>query len=265
MRRFVFPVCLFALAVAVGAEEPKVEKKLEPPDTLPPAPEGQAWKLVWHDEFDGEKLDGTKWDVPVHKRRDAWWSPKAVALDGKGSLVMKTFKEGNRYYDACVRTRGKFEHRFGYWECRCKFPAQPGHWPAFWLFSTSVGKVGDEGRDGTEIDIAEMPWRTDQVQHALHWDGYGKHHRSAGKKSEVKGVSKGFHTFGLHWKTDEYVFYVDGKETWRTRAGGVSQVKAYVKLTEEIGKWGGDIRKAELPDYFTVDYVRVFEQVEKDK
>ncbi len=34
----------------------------------------------------------------------------------------------------------------------------------------------------------------------------------------------------------------------------------HIKLTEEIGDWGGDIRKAALPDYFLVDYVRVYEE-----
>lgn len=46
---------------------------------------------------------------------------------------------------------------------------------------------------------------------------------------------------------------------WRTKAGGVSQVPELLKLTEEIGKWGDDITKATLPDYFEVDYVRVDE------
>ena len=57
------------------------------------------------------------------------------------------------------------------------------------------------------------------------------------------------------------MFYVDDKETWRTRAGGVSQVPQFIKLTEEIGKWGGDIKKAKLPDTFVVDYVRVYDEV----
>ena len=61
------------------------------------------------------------------------------------------------------------------------------------------------------------------------------------------------------WWVKDRVFYVDGKEVWRTKAGGVSQVKEYLKLTEEIGDWGGDITKAALPDYFEVDYVRVYE------
>jgi len=72
-------------------------------------------------------------------------------------------------------------------------------------------------------------------------------------------MSEGFHTFGLLWTPQEYVFYVNGQETWRTAAGGVSQVPEYAKLTEEIGKWGGDITQAKLPDHFVVDYVRVYD------
>ena len=53
------------------------------------------------------------------------------------------------------------------------------------------------------------------------------------------------------------------KEPWRTEAGGVCQVPLYIKLSDEVGKWGGDIRKARLPDRFLVDYVRVYDLVEK--
>jgi hypothetical protein len=56
---------------------------------------------------------------------------------------------------------------------------------------------------------------------------------------------------------------LDGKEVWRSAAGGVSQVPEYIKLTEEIGKWGGEIRDAQLPDEFVVDNVRVYDLVEK--
>ena len=40
-------------------------KATEPDDQLPPAPQGKSLKLVWHDEFDGDKLDESKWDVPT--------------------------------------------------------------------------------------------------------------------------------------------------------------------------------------------------------
>lgn len=231
-------------------------------DTLPTLPAGQTWKLAWQDEFEGNKLDDTKWEVPDHQRRDGWWSPKAVSLDGNGHLAISTLKEGDRFLDACVRTRGKFEHAHGYYVARIQLQKQPGHWSAFWLYHPSVGKIGDDGRDGTEIDIMEKPWRDDRVQHALHWDGYGKEHKSEGKVTQVPGVMEGWHTFAIWWKADEYIFYVDGQETWRTTAGGVCQVPLYIKLSDEIGSWGGDIKKAELPDQFQVDYVRVYDVVD---
>ena len=143
-------------------------------DRLPSPPEGKAWKLVWHDEFDGEKLDDSKWDVPEGRRRDGFWSRKAISLDGHGNLVIRALKEGDKYLDGCVRTRGKYEHAHGYYVARVRFQKQPGHWTAFWLYNSSVGKVGNDGRDGTEIDIMEKPSLDDEMNHALHWDGYGK-------------------------------------------------------------------------------------------
>ena len=85
---------------------------------------------------------------------------------------------------------------------------------------------------------------------------------SEGKVATVSGVMEGWHTFALLWKADEYVVYVDGKETWRTKAGGVCQVPLYIQLSDEIGDWGGDITKANLPDRFLVDYVRVYDLVD---
>jgi beta-glucanase (GH16 family) len=238
---------------------------LSPPDTLPPASAGQEWKLVWHDEFDGKELDAAKWDVPEYKRRDAWWSRKAVALDGKGHLAIKTLREGGKHYDACVRTKGKYEKAFGYFVARIRLQKSAGHWTAFWMYNNSVGKIGNDGRDGTEIDIMEKPWLDNRVQQTLHWDGYGKQHRSKGNVPKVPGVMKGFHTFALLWTPEEYVFYIDGKETWRTKAGGVCQVPLYLKLSDEaqFKGWAGDVRKANLPDEFLTDYVRVYDLVDK--
>ncbi len=250
-------VCLVAFA-SVAHGQDKVAK-----DQLPPVARGKTWKMVWHDEFDGTKLDESKWALPEGKRRDGLWSRKAIDLDGKGHLVIKTLKDGNKFLDACITTQGKFEHGFGYYVARIRLQKQPGHWSAFWLTCPGVNKVGDQGRDGTEIDIMERPWLDERVQHTFHWDGYGKDHKTEGKVVRVPGVMEGFHAFAIWWKPDEYAFYIDGKETWRTKAGGVSQVPEYILLSDEIGKWGGDIKKAKLPDEFLVDYVRVYDLVER--
>jgi len=260
-NNFAFCILVFALySLLLFADAALAEESF-----LPPLPGDKTWKLAWSDEFEGTQIDASKWEILGDwKRRDGFWVKEDAYLDGKGNLIIRTKKDGDRYTSGAVRTRGKFEHAFGYWVCRCRFPTQEGHWPAFWLMAGGVGSVGDGGRDGTEIDIMEKPWREDKITQNLHWDGYGKAHKSAGSGHiTIPGVSQGFHTFGLHWTPEEYVFYVDGKETWRSRAGGVSQVPEFMKLTEEIGKWGGDITKAKLPDTFVVDYVRVYDEVER--
>ncbi|HNS21485.1 MAG TPA: alpha-L-fucosidase [Sedimentisphaerales bacterium] len=248
-------LCLLLLAGIASAAPGAAGKEF-----LPPLPDGQSWQLVWNDEFEGSVVDSSKWEIlGDFQRRDGFWVKNDVYVDGRGHLILRTKKDGDRYTCGAARTRGRFEHRYGYWVCRCKFPSQEGHWPAFWLHADTVGRIGDAGRDGTEIDIMEKPWREDRITQNLHWDGYGKEHQHVGTTFDFPGLSEGFHTFGLHWTPDEYVFYVDGKETWRTSGGGVSQAPGYAKLTEEIGAWGGDIKKANLPDHFIVDYVRVYD------
>jgi len=167
---------------------------------MPPAGEGKTWKLAWSDEFNGTKIDMSKWEILGDwKRRDGYWVKKDSYLDGKGNLIIRTKKDGDRYTSGAMRTRNRFEHKFGYWVCRCKFPEQVGHWPAFWLHTGSVGNIGNEGRDGTEIDIMEKPWLEDKITQNLHWDGYGAAHKNAGGKvSTIPGISENFHTFGLH-------------------------------------------------------------------
>ena len=211
----VFCATIFSFAGRAAAQD----------EFLPPIPEGKMWKLVWSDEFDGTQIDQSKWEIMGDfKRRDGFWVKEDSYLDGKGNLLIRTKKDGERYTSGAMRTRGKFEHTFGYWVCRCKFPTQESHWPAFWLMTAGVSKVGDEGRDGTEIDIMEKPWREDKITQNLHWDGYGKQHKSAGSgQITIPGISKGFHTFALHWAPEQYVFYVDGKETWRTSAGEIGR------------------------------------------
>ncbi len=222
---------------------------------------GEA-KLVWSDEFDGAELDTTKWSYRGLGRRKGGVNVKeAVTLDGEGHLAITTSKVGDKYHTGMIGTQGKLERAFGYWECRVKLQTAIGHWSAFWLQSPTLGKpVGDVAKAGTEIDIFEyLRKRGDKIQHTLHWDGYGKDHKSQGKVVNVPGLTKGWHTVGFEWTKSEYVFYVDGKETWRT-GKGVSHRPEYIILSCEVGSWAGDIGKATLPDRALFDYVRVYDR-----
>jgi len=245
-------------------------------------PSGELeYVLTWSDEFDGQAIDASKWEQPENNRRnneegsDGWWLKEDAYLDGNGNLVIRARKIDNRnddsdpydYATGAIRSKGRFQQKFGKFEIRCQLPAQAGWWVAFWLHTNSVGNVNNSGEDGTEIDIFEGFGWTDKLNFALHWDGYGADHKSIGTQDTIAGIRDGFHTYTLEWSEEEYVFLVDNTEVWRTTAGGVSKVPEYVKITGEISTeswaineyWSNDPELAEYPDYFVVDYVRVYQ------
>ena len=242
----------------------------------------EGWALVWQDEFNGAgEVDLDKWDKPEYNRRnndngpDGWWLKENSYQDGNGNLVIKVNMINNRnsdndqydYATGAIRSLGKFEQRFGKFEVRCKLPTQPGWWVAFWLYSTTVVNVDSSGKDGTEIDIMEGFGWTDKINQALHWDGYGDDHKSVSNPVTTAGIRNGYHTYGLEWNENEYIFYIDSVETWRTSAGGVSRIPEYVKITGEISTeswavsewWANNPQNIYYPDYFMVDWVRVWE------
>ena len=266
------------------------------PSLLPP---GKKWKLVWHDEFDGDTLDLTKWDFRLHlmQQRHDTFTDEGARLDGKGNLELFLIEKEGQFFssqlqtgsnyldrpgDTCCFEKGKivwpiakirepkFMHKFGYYEVRCKLQKQPGWWSAFWLQSPCIGSTLNPEESGVEVDIMENFTRDNVVSSCNHWNGYGLDH----KNSEpciltLKNTPDDYHVFGLEWRKDAYIYYVDGKETNRI-TGPVSQREQFILLsTECIGYRAGnepseELRKAVLPDAFVVDYVRVFDEVETE-
>ena len=243
------------------------------------------WNLVWWDEFEGDgPVDPDKWDQPEYIRRnnndgpDGWWLKEDSYHDGEGNLVIRARLIDNLnsdddpydYATGAIRSIGRFEQRYGKFEVRCRMPSLPGWWVAFWLMSPSVFIEDGSGEDGTEIDIMEGFGWNDVIHHNLHWDGYGDAHRSAGFNQPIEGIREGFHTFTLEWSATEYIFFVDGEETYRSSAGGVSKVPAYVKITGELSTqagmmsewWANEAIPGYFPDYFIIDYVRVWSKNE---
>ena len=263
-----FVIAVFVIPAYAGSK-PSPHKTI-----LPEVPIiGAVWKQTFTDEFNGTVIDPNHWNIRHENRtprKNNFWHRECAKLDGNGLLRMITRKSPDKpgWHDTpCIETKKKFTPLFGYFEIRAEMHTQPGFWTAFWAMPYPPSRMGSTehlGMDGTEIDIYEKNTLDNTVHHALHWDGYGKHHKSKSKQPNIPGVMKGFHTFGLLWTPDEYVYYVGGKETWRTTAGGVSQVPIYLKISSEIGDWGGDITKAKLPDQFRVDYVRVWQLLDKD-
>ncbi len=268
-------------------------------------PAGKKWKLVWNDEFDGTELDMTKWSFRYHilQKRQMCLTDEAATLDGKGNLVLSLLEKDGHYYCSQLQTgenymdrpgekfeengfawpidkfsEPKFLHKYGYYEIRCKLQTQEGWWSAFWLQSPTIGCCPDPEVAGVEVDIMESFRRDNTVSHNNHWSGYGPDHKCAGSGDiKLEDTPDGYHTFGLEWTPEEYIYYIDGKETWRC-SEAVSQREQFILVsTECMGyRWldvlTGEIlesstkpaeilKKAVLPDAFIVDYVRVYDEV----
>ncbi len=245
--------------------------------------------LSWNDEFDGDAVDGTKWDAgwwpatPTSVRKGGWWNTKLCSVsDGNLHIATVYYPDGldgggPGWYTSQLTTQGRFEQKYGYYEVRCILPKGAGIWSAFWMMCNGVGAVDGTGEDGTEIDIYESAFYTqgkewDTVQSALHFDGYGEEHQQKKvHQTHVYGNNpyEEYNTYGLEWNEKEYIFYINDHKCGSSKFGGVSKVPEYLLLSVEVGgengipadSWCGISAEnnTEPPTDFIVDYVRVYQ------
>ena len=227
------------------------------------------FELVWSDEFDGDKLDKSKWTYNWWEveRKGGYWHEDMVSVED-GNLVIKAqhfdeplenyhydkwkdqikFKEYKPgWYTGAISSINIYEQKYGYFEVRCKLPAAYGLWSAFWMMNGEVENVDGSGQDGTEVDIFESFyykdhwWGNDCVVSGIHYDGYGEGHKgdSIGKTFIENNPYTEYNTYGLEWNENEYIFYLNGVETGRLSTGGVSQNPEYLLLTVEFSGENG--------------------------
>jgi len=268
---------------------------------FPRKPKGQKldlskFQLTWSDEFDGNALDRETWSGPfpwerrqlgegVYPRRGGFWCLDVARVEDGMLHIPTIYAESGMfggppgYYTAGIDTKDTFRQKYGYFEARCRLPKGVGQWSAFWMHNEGVSNVDGSGRGGTEIDIYESPYFRHRlplfknvVTSNLHYDGYGKAHRMRNVgRFRVKDPYDTFHTYGLEWNENEYIFYIDGVESGRSSFGGVSQAEQFLILSveqaanagERLG-WAGDFRKRKGSDMtdFVVDYVRAYQYKE---
>ncbi len=269
-------------------------KKIDVKDHAPSLlPDGE-WSLVWSDEFDGNELDRTKWDFRLNfwgKRFDAYTDEGIVVKDGcvelhrtekDGCYVSPQLQTGSNSFDApkyeadnpwkqdeiwplAPTKEPKFVHRYGYYECRCKFQREPEvMWSAFWTQSPSIGARFEPEWCGVESDIMEC-FKAGTITTGNIMNGYGKQFAQDGRiKYDLEPTEDGWHYFGMEWTPDEYIFYCDGKETTRCNAH-VSQVPQFILLTTEVQGYRSSkpykIEGGFVDDAFIADFVRVYDRL----
>lgn len=256
--KITFPILLFLFFSSVilaqrPAQGPMSNDKFNPKKS--------GYKLIWKDDFKGNKLDSTKWKVRgVGPRAIAYVSEDAVKVED-GYLKLFALKQGDKMLGSAVGTQGLFMSKYGYYECRAQLQKSQGVWAAFWIQSTSISKGEDPSVYGAEIDIMEFFKKlgTDIVSHNVHW-AYGPNQKTTrGMQSYLEGVSEGFHTFGLEWFPDKYIFYIDGLKFYEVTQG-ISNVEEYMILSMEYPGKLEEVSKTIFPDVFIVDYVKVYQK-----
>lgn len=221
--------------------------------------EGVSLTIEFQDEFDGSVVDTSLWTVADEPRRGGFSSPNAVSILPEGILQIKTYKEGDSFFTGFLTTKQTF--LYGYFSARVKVVKTTGHWAAFWLYGITANY---------EMDILEYPSNGNNIEQTFHWN-YGENQRYSEKHGIcIENFQNNWHVVSLLWTPDKYCCFVDGKKTVertikKTVHGEISNEPANLFISEEInnGVWptAGNIENAVLPDYFYVDWVRVYSPV----
>lgn len=192
-------------------------------------PEG--YSLVWGDEFDGTRLNTSKWVTAGADTYDSTNSLVYYSNNGKnaavenGMLKLKLEHRGESEYSykynapAGLSTNGTMNFKYGFIEMRAKIPYKNGIQSSFWFKSDASVSGAEKKSDTTaEIDMVETFGLTDTVTPNIHkW--YAKEHsqynndgRTAKTHKFENGETEEFHIYGMEWTETEIIMYIDGAE-----------------------------------------------------
>ncbi len=223
-----------------------------------PLRESCTLRQTFHDEFDGKSLDGSKWttrfwwgDGTIHDGSLNYYTDDNVWVkNGAAHIkVEKRSVEGKPFASSQINTYGKFSQTYGYWEVRAKIVSGDGLLSFF-----DFGAVDRSWPP--EIDVFEIPQQERKVFMTNHYDADNK--SNEGTWESPVALSRRYHTYGLRWRPDLLVFYIDGQERWRTTIGVATKALFPGVGVKTCGGWCGDVSKAKLPRVMDIDYFRVY-------
>jgi len=260
--------------------------------TLP----GDSWgDPDFADEFDGKALSddwlnrGEGAYNPTGLRACSKGSGDAIEVGG-GTLDVSVLIDPERRGEKCPAKKangkptGTFAYRlnghvmtnnhyfrYGVLAARIKFQERQGQHGSLWMQPAISESTTDSGKGGAEIDVIEF--FGDGVKNGglasfiykLTEDGPEK---VGGQLPDPDQYLAGgddswfdrYHVFSVEWTPDEYIFRIDGQETWRT-SEGISHQPEYPILSllssdYELEHLGGE---KNLPQTMKVDWLKFWQ------
>ena len=235
-------------------------------------PEG--YTLVWHDEFEGNKVDTDLWRFEnwpsrfVNNELQRYVPNDArTAFVSDGILNIRAMKADGGVISARMNTTGSW--KYGYMEARLKLPKGKGTWPAFWMMPNdqslgwpACGEIDIMEEVGVDPNITSSSIHTKAYNHTKN--------TQKTKDRQTPGAEDEFHTYALEWTEDEIKTYIDGELllTFGNDKAGNNDTWPFNKafyITLNLA-WGGDwggyagVDESALPTIFQIDYVRVYQK-----
>jgi len=237
------------------------------------------YKLVWADEFDGDKVNLENWSFVIWetgKVNNEWQKYVENSENFKvenGKLHITATKTGENekggYTSTRLSSQRKKEFKYGRIEFRAKMMNGKGTWPALWMLGSNHDEVGWPLCG--EIDVMEYVGYQPNITHSnVHMkDDYGYTNNKA--SLNLKTAEEEFHNYGITWTKDKIQFYIDSpdniKNTYspsdKTAKNWPYDQPFYLIMNFAVGGvWGGKegVDGTIWPQTMEVDYVRVYQK-----
>ena len=192
---------------------------------------------------------------------------KCTAKNAKGEVIGKFDYRLNGH----IMTNGHF-FRYGVLAARIKFQQLQGQHASLWMQPAISESTTDSRTGGAEIDVIE--WFGDGVKNGglasfiymLTEDGPKKvggwiEDPDQYLADQDDSWFDAYHVFSVEWTPDEYIFRIDGQETWRTDQG-ISAPAASTRssaCSAPTTSWRTSGKVSNLPQTMQVDWLKFWE------
>lgn len=208
-------------------------------------------KLAFSDEFDGDKLDATKWATQGEPTAVTFF--KAGKVSG---LRITLVKKEDMIQSQGISSRGKFEQVKGYFEASIRMPVTKGH----------TGLFSVRGNDDKSTPFINALWEGTGADYLTPWARYvddrGQHDlRSSDSGSKILKPgepSKKFNTYGILWTDKAFSWFVNGKQIHKADRIVIDKPMS-LYLSHRIGEWERpNLNLKSLPDDMEIDWVKAW-------
>ena len=268
------------------------------------APTENGYELIWSDEFDGDRLDESKWSYELgnwklddsgnyitngwgNNEQEFYTSQNTAVKDGVLTIAARKEnwvdeKQGSYdYTSARINTQHKFSVCGGRIEVRARCDSGKSLWPAIWMLpeDSAYGGWASSG----EIDIMEGWGSTpEKICGTIHFGGVwpaNTYLTNDFKFSDGDGTQN-WHTYSIEWDRGEIRWYVDDilystQSEWYSEGFSYPapfDQNFYVILNLAVGGHFDGIDGiyaepstfADGEKHFDIDYVRVYSKKGSD-